>query len=152
MPIRQSAAMASVLDGGAYLLLIRLQRDQRLEVGKLGKFGFAAGYYIYVGSAMKNLRLRVERHTRRQNKTLHWHIDYLLTNRFSVVELCKVYPATERRECIIMKKVQKLKRGRILIERFGSSDCRSGCGSHLIYFLHRPRLSLLKLPFTKDPF
>ena len=48
-------------DRGAYLLLLRLARRRRLRVGGLGEITFAAGWHVYVGSAMANLTARLER-------------------------------------------------------------------------------------------
>ena len=62
---------------GSYLLIIKLQDDKKILVGKLGKIAFKKGYYVYVGSAMNGLEQRLQRHLRSQKK-FHWHIDYLL--------------------------------------------------------------------------
>ena len=64
-------------DRGAYVLVLRLDQTRIVEIGRLGWFTFEAGYYLYAGSAMRSLSARIDRHLRRQ-KTLHWHIDYLL--------------------------------------------------------------------------
>ena len=37
---------------GSYVLLIALDKDATVAVGKLGTFSFPAGYYLYVGSAL----------------------------------------------------------------------------------------------------
>ncbi len=63
-----------------YLLLIEVEEELLLTIGKLGTFRFKPGFYLYVGSARKNLPARINRHLS-QNKKLHWHIDYLLTQR-----------------------------------------------------------------------
>lgn len=63
-------------DRGGYMLVLRMARDTAVDVGGLGHSLFRAGYYLYVGSAAKNLTARVNRHLRRQ-KTFRWHIDYL---------------------------------------------------------------------------
>ena len=62
---------------GSYVLLIRLESPQAIEVGRLGAIDFDAGCYAYIGSALRGIRARVNRHLRRQKK-LHWHVDYLL--------------------------------------------------------------------------
>jgi sugar fermentation stimulation protein A len=63
-------------DAGSYLLVLRLPGRRTLPVGSLGDVTFRAGYYIYVGSAKKNLARRIQRH-HRLRKNLFWHIDYL---------------------------------------------------------------------------
>ena len=62
---------------GAYQLLIRLDRDQTITVGRIGRFRFPAGYYVYTGSAMNGIEARVRRHLS-SRKRIRWHIDYLL--------------------------------------------------------------------------
>ncbi|OPX18247.1 hypothetical protein BXT86_02200 [candidate division WOR-3 bacterium 4484_100] len=61
-----------------YLLKIYLAKTRIIKIGALGRFKFKRGYYIYVGSARKNLGSRVERHLRKKMKKRFWHIDYLL--------------------------------------------------------------------------
>jgi Uri superfamily endonuclease len=61
----------------SYVLLIELENEKRIGIGKLGNIKFKKGFYVYVGSAKKNLIQRVERHYSKEKK-LHWHIDYLL--------------------------------------------------------------------------
>ena len=63
-------------DRGCYILIVRLDEDRMLNIGSLGRLFFPKGYYLYVGSAKKNLTARLERHKRRR-KTFFWHIDYL---------------------------------------------------------------------------
>jgi Uri superfamily endonuclease len=51
---------------GTYALLLKLDKQERITVGRLGTFGFPAGYYLYVGSALGpgGLRARLARHRR----------------------------------------------------------------------------------------
>ena len=63
-------------DRGGYLLILRLKSNKMIDVGQLGRIQFKVGYYLYAGSAMKNLTARLARHSRLR-KRLHWHIDYL---------------------------------------------------------------------------
>ena len=65
------------LDSGYYFLLIHLKRGRTIRVGRRDDEFFPGGYYIYTGSAKRGLRSRVERH-KRDDKRLHWHVDYLL--------------------------------------------------------------------------
>ncbi len=109
----------------SYQLLIELQRPCRVRIGCLGAFAFPPGRYVYTGSARRNLESRVRRHLSR-HKRLRWHIDYLLAAAGVRVVRVRLSGAKEcrlnRRTC-----------GRVLVPGFGSSDCRSGCGSHLKY-------------------
>lgn len=118
---------------GIYHLLIYLSQDTTVEVAKLGRFHFPAGYYVYTGSALRGLESRVARHLQRE-KRLHWHIDYLL--RYGCIIDVVTYQTTERLECDFNKKILSLPNSKILVKGFGSSDCR--CPSHLIYFEEKP--------------
>ncbi len=107
-----------------YQLHLLLPRPCRLQVGRLGIFHLPAGFYMYTGSARRGLTARVSRHFSRA-KTLRWHIDYLLDGHARIVDVR--YFARE--ECALNRATP----GRVLIPRFGASDCRAGCGSHLKY-------------------
>lgn len=109
----------------SYQLLIRVSRDCRVRIGKLGTFHFRKGWYVYTGSARNNLSARINRHLSKDKK-LRWHIDYLLTDppvkvvgiRTSSVPECELNCNTP---------------GSVPVPGFGSSDCRKKCGSHLKY-------------------
>lgn len=128
--------------GGTYALLLYLSRAAHLQIGKLGAFDFPRGYYVYVGSARGagGLRARLTRH-RRGTKKLHWHIDYLRT----AARPCRVWYSTRERddECAWAAMIQG-KNPRIIVPRFGASDC--ACAAHLFHFPRYPRL-----PFTSHP-
>lgn len=114
---------------GVYHLVLRLPRETRIRVGRLGLQTFGAGYYVYTGSAMNGLEARVARHQRRR-KRLRWHIDYLLQKaEMAAVELM---PTRRRLECARNRVVLSLPGASIPVAGFGSSDCR--CRSHLVYF------------------
>jgi len=55
---------------GTYILVVKLEKDKQIQVGKLGDFLFEKGYYCYVGSAMNGLEQRIGRH-QSKNKKLH---------------------------------------------------------------------------------
>jgi len=106
-----------------YQLVIRVARRMEVTVGRLGTFHFPKGIYVYTGSAKRNFEARIARHLRRE-KTLRWHIDYLLTAPgVSVTEVRR----SVMDECLLNQSIQ----GEIVAPGFGASDCRHGCGSHL---------------------
>jgi Uri superfamily endonuclease len=106
-----------------YQLVIEVAEPVRIEVGALGGFTFAAGRYVYTGSAKRNPEARIARHLAR-SKTLRWHIDYLLNAPgVRVVDVLRFDEA----ECVVNRNTA----GAIRVPRFGASDCRAGCGSHL---------------------
>lgn len=110
---------------GSYCLLIKVSKRVDLLVGALGRVSFDKGCYVYVGSALNSIEKRVERHSR-EDKSLHWHVDYLLNS--SVVSLLRVFykESGDREECWIAGMVSSRGEG---IEGFGCSDC--SCSSHL---------------------
>jgi len=126
---------------GTYLVLARLAKATTIQVGRLAKGTFPAGWYLYVGSAMGpgGVRARLARHGR-QEKRLHWHIDYLLAH---CVPAASWYVAsTERLECAWARALVQLDAAHIPMPGFGSSDCH--CASHLFYFSRRPSLSQIE--------
>ncbi len=118
---------------GVYHLVLRLAKPTVLRVGRVGRFAFPDGYYVYTGSAMNGLEQRLARH-RRQRKKVRWHIDYLLRR----AELIEVVPIATRRkmECARNRRILSLPGAEVVAPRFGSSDCR--CSTHLVYFRSRP--------------
>ncbi|MBM3134134.1 MAG: GIY-YIG nuclease family protein [Chloroflexi bacterium] len=118
---------------GTYALLIRLERELTLTVGRLGTFVLAPGWYVYLGSALGGLAARLARHESRE-KRLRWHIDYLLAQ----AELVEAWWAagSERQECRWAQAVLRLPGATVPIRRFGASDCR--CPAHLVAFTDRP--------------
>ena len=124
-----------VRDSGSYLLILRLPRARRIEVGGLGSVLLRRGYYVYVGSAMRNLSARVARHVRLR-KTVRWHIDYLRREALDVVAL--PIRSSQRQECGVATALSSILESGP--DRFGSSDC--ACPTHLLWArgdpLHSP--------------
>lgn len=108
-----------------YQLEIAVARPLELAIGRLGRFEFPAGRYVYTGSARRNLEARVARHLRRE-KTPRWHIDWLLLAPGVSVTAVR---RSSRDECTLNRRT----RGVVPVPGFGASDCRAGCGSHLRY-------------------
>ena len=122
---------------GAYQLLIRLDSDKTIPVGKLGTFRFPAGFYVYTGSAMGGIDARVARHLSKI-KRFHWHIDYLLEHcaiiRYAIEE------SSASRECELNAAMLAMDGATAPAKGFGSSDCK--CRSHLVYFEIEPELAI----------
>lgn len=110
---------------GCYILLIKLNNDKEVEVGKLGKIEFKAGMYAYVGSGMNNVIKRVLRHFNKEKK-LRWHIDYLTTQADEMSAI--IIPISIKVECLLAKVLSMRFEP---IDGFGCSDCN--CRSHLFY-------------------
>jgi Uri superfamily endonuclease len=128
--------VVKILDAkkGSYCIIMRLKYDKKIRIGKLGVFDFPEGFYVYVGSAMKNLEQRILRHYSALKKK-KWHVDYFLES----AEIIKfiVFPSNKKQECKITKIL--LDDGTIIAEKFGSTDCK--CKTHLIYFVTKKELS-----------
>jgi len=115
---------------GAYILIIKLQKDMNIKIGKLGNIFFKAGIYAYVGSGMKNLISRVKSHFRKEKK-LHWHIDYLLKK--AKIQAVITIENDQKIECDI---ANTLSQNFKVIKEFGATDCR--CKGHLFIILPIP--------------
>ncbi len=123
---------------GTYVLVLRLPQATEIDVGRLGRFSFPAGWYAYAGSARGpgGLAARVSRHLR-SPKPLHWHIDYLRPHTLAV----HVWYATgtQKRECAWAWALSTLPGAFVPVPRFGASDCR--CPAHLVHFATSPDLT-----------
>ena len=113
---------------GCYCLIINLNKNSKIKIGKLGKINFKKGYYVYVGSAMNSLEARLERHLSNEKK-LHWHVDYLLKKAEIREIICNV--SSKKIECELSKTLSNNES----IPGFGCSDCE--CESHLYYFKNK---------------
>lgn len=139
---------------GTYALVVEIERDVDLQIGRLGKFRFPAGSYLYIGSGKNSLEKRVKRHLGKEKK-LFWHIDYLLNS--PRVKIKKVWVREGGWECHLAGKMALDKEFRIPIPGFGSSDCR--CKAHLFLilnpegeaqFLHQNDFSLVDWNIESD--
>lgn len=125
---------------GVYCLIIKLLQTCYVKIGCLGTFHFPAGFYVYVGSAQKNLERRIERHLRREKK-VHWHIDYLL--RHGQVISARTYAGEKNTECMLSHKIGNMKDASVPVKGFGSSDCL--CNAHLYFFQDDPDPRISKI-------
>lgn len=129
-------------DQGSYLLLLTLPAETAISVGSLGKILFPAGYYLYAGSAKRNLAKRLDRHLRK-TKNFHWHIDYLR----EAASSCHALPFRTQDDLEHVLAATLAGIADWSIPKFGASDC--SCPSHLHGMatnpLHRPEfLELLQ--------
>ncbi len=114
------------MNGGLYIAIFQLPSKQTLRVGKWREVCFPPGYYLYVGSAQKNLSARIARHAR-QEKSVRWHIDYLSVHATMLGAIC--ISGRKQDECEIAAQLARLYD--LAVPGFGSSDCR--CAGHLFY-------------------
>ena|GEM_PF-998176 len=123
---------------GGYALLLGLPRTT--VVLNRRTVALQPGVYIYSGSALGpgGIEARIRRHLRRRERqrtgiesdNYHWHVDLILQVA-SEIAAVGAYCDTKT-ECELVKLLKG--RGMRVIEGFGSTDCRSGCGGHLIYY------------------
>jgi Uri superfamily endonuclease len=133
----EAAQIPELPTNGIYTLILFLSKKIDVDVGKLGKKRFPAGYYTYTGSALgkgaTSLKHRIARHLRKKKRKF-WHIDYLLADESVSVEAVIAAETNEDLECNINSHITKIEGTKIQVHGFGASDCRKNCGSHLLYF------------------
>ncbi len=122
---------------GVYALVIHLPSHITIDVGAIGRISFDPGMWIYVGSARgsgsTNLENRLKRHFRSEKK-IHWHIDRILQSEAKLVEA--IWSMTDApQECRVNKALLRSGLFHAGPKGFGSSDCKSGCNSHIMYFI-----------------
>lgn len=126
---------------GSYILVLHLEQPLAgLQVGRLGRFDFAPGFYLYVGSALGpgGLAARLAYHGRHKEHP-HWHIDYLRAH----ARLCEAWAVAgpERMECRWCQALGAHPAVTVPAPGFGSRD--TGCLSHLFYLPRAPHSSFL---------
>lgn len=131
---------------GAYALVFRNMRSRRVRTGALGSLSYDPGIWVYVGSAMgkgsASLGRRLGRHFHGAEKK-HWHIDHLLSEGAKI--LGAFWIENKRRyECRLVAALQRSGYFTDGPRGFGSSDCRSGCGTHLLRYMGKGGLVALK--------
>ena len=123
---------------GAYVLLLSLNSKYQLIISSK-RFELEAGAYAYVGSAKGpgGVEARVHRHFsifRGDPRKAHWHIDHLLPIASSLIAIAvEGYRASE---CSMAASLKMS--GFAAVKGFGSTDCKMGCGGHLLKFAWGP--------------
>ncbi len=117
---------------GIYVLILKLDQESDIQIGKLGKLHLRKGFYAYTGSALGTGGFkRVERHfnvATGENPTRKWHIDYLLPK--SKIVCAILLPTEVPIECKLARNIRKIS-GITIIPGFGCTDC--SCETHLFY-------------------
>jgi sugar fermentation stimulation protein A len=131
LPVGLETARFHLTAGGAYLLIMEIQQNLSLVPGSLALTNIRKGFYVYTGSAMRNLESRINRHKRKRKK-VRWHIDYLSPLASKVTAIA--FRSAHRLECDLAQQLKALSDERVL--GFGCSDC--SCDSHLFYFKQSP--------------
>ena len=113
--------------GGTYTVLLWLAAPCQLTIGRLGTRTFPRGYFTYTGSAKRGLAARLHRHLHGA-VTRHWHLDYFRPA--ARVLDWQVYAWGQQPECQLNQQLARY--GRVVMPKFGASDC--ACASHLLYY------------------
>jgi sugar fermentation stimulation protein A len=121
-------------DRGSYIIVLKLVRDRKIEVGALGAVKFRKGFYLYIGSAMKDLTQRMARH-QRLTKRMHWHIDHLREHAGFVAAI----PIRSSADLECEMAAALAGQADWQVPGFGCSDC--SCDSHLFGLQQDPFLS-----------
>ena len=127
---------------GVYVLIIKIENPTHVYVKSLGQLKFQPSIWVYVGSAMGNgstsLENRLRRHFRNE-KTLYWHIDYLLATDAKLTHAIWA-ECLEPMECELAQRIASCDIFEPGPQRFGSSDCRRRCSAHIFRSLNDARL------------
>lgn len=134
--VRLIPSSGEVLDremgnAGDYMIVLQMEEDSTITVGSLGDIRFPKGYYVYVGSARKNLDQRIAHH-KALRKRRHWHMDYLRNAcRFTGAIPIRTKEDLEHKLAETLSGIADW-----TIPGFGCTDC--SCKSHLFGFHQNP--------------
>ena len=126
---------------GTYLLILKAINKFDIQVGKLGWFSGAPGFYCYVGSAQGpgGVLARVKHHLTVAARP-HWHLDYLRPYVQPIEVWCCYSPVSLEHSWA--KTLIEMTHHPLSVPGFGASDCT--CDTHLTYFKHLPSTSRFK--------
>lgn len=110
-----------------YAVFLEIPEKKAIQIGKLGIFEFPKGTYIYVGSAKRNIKARINRHIKKE-KPFRWHFDYLRPH--GNILTVETFDGSID-ECSRCKQIKEQYQAKEIIPGFGSSDCK--CPAHLLY-------------------
>lgn len=134
--VRLIPSSGEVLDremgnAGDYMIVLQMEEDSTITVGSLGDIRFPKGYYVYVGSARKNLDQWIAHH-KALRKRRHWHMDYLRNAcRFTGAIPIRTKEDLEHKLAETLSGIADW-----TIPGFGCTDC--SCKSHLFGFHQNP--------------
>jgi Uri superfamily endonuclease len=132
---------------GTYALIFRLDSQSNLLIGKLGRFDFRPGCYVYVGSAMGSggLGSRLRHHLQPALRP-HWHIDYL--RRAARLDTVWALECAIRREHDWAALFLTMPGAVMAAPGFGASDCQ--CAAHLFYFTDAPPVNDFRIRVARS--
>lgn len=152
--MERKSVIASFPEKGVYTLIIEVLKEKNIKIGALGWKSFVEGYYAYTGSALgggsTSLRSRILRHLRKNLKKKRWHVDFLLAAEGVQLRAVISMSTNQRKECQINKKIKRFLSAKILIPRFGASDCKQTCVSHLLYLGKKDMIRKIKRVYEEE--
>jgi Uri superfamily endonuclease len=126
---------------GSYALELFLPAPAELQIGRMGRFSFPAGAYLYLGSASGpgGLRARLGRHLLPpEARPVRWHIDALrlaaAPRALGYLIHARSAPLAKPIECLWSQALSRQPGSAIPAPGFGARDCRCGCPAHLVAF------------------
>lgn len=135
---------------GAYALELYLPQQIEITIGRLGKYSFRKGIYIYLGSASGpgGINARLGRHITGRPFRRHWHIGYLRNHAqptaYSFISPISNEQSGKPIECCWSQALTSLSSMDMVVPGFGVSDCLSRCKAHLLFYLRPgPESSIL---------
>jgi Uri superfamily endonuclease len=152
--MERKSIIASFPEKGVYTLIIKVLKEKNIKIGALGWKSFVEGYYAYTGSALgggsTSLRSRILRHLRKNLKKKRWHIDFLLAAEDVQLRAVTSMSTNQRKECQINKKIKRFLGAKIPVPRFGASDCKQACVSHLLYLGKKAVMRKIKRVYEEE--
>lgn len=127
---------------GVYILVFHQSRKTDISIDRKNtRHSFPPGWYLYVGSAcgVGGLNRRLARHQNRiaDSKRMHWNIDYFREHAM-LCELWYCETGDSGVEHQWAETLTELVDATVPVPKFGASDCKARCQSHLFHLLDRP--------------
>jgi uncharacterized protein YeaO (DUF488 family)/Uri superfamily endonuclease len=113
---------------GAYILEFHIDREITINALSLGPVTLEAGRYRYFGNAQNGLWARVWRHLHPAGRKSIYMVDTLS----AVVPVARIIAIPGGQECDLVAKALLSGEWNIPVPGFGSTDCKLGCGAHLL--------------------
>lgn len=137
---------------GTYALVLQAPARRKVMIGRTGTLGrmeLLPGYYVYLGSALKNLRGRLKHHlTPVDRLNAKWQVDFLRP--VTTLEEIWYTESSFPWECPWAECMSALPDAQIPSPRkFGASKCEGKCETHLPYFAEKPSLEAFRAKVRK---
>ncbi|MAH22035.1 MAG: hypothetical protein CMO12_04410 [Thaumarchaeota archaeon] len=133
---------------GTYTIILQLRRSLHIAVKSLHGCDLQPNFYAYTGSALgkgsSSIVGRLGRHFSGTGKSF-WHIDHMTQSPDCEVSAAVLVLDSTPRECMVNSHLKRAVGLRRMVDGFGSSDCKEGCGGHLLSIPSRTSLQAIRL-------